>query len=505
MRYVARGMHWNPESVRDAFVEHFGDANLVLVSNRQPYVHKHGDGGITVERSAGGLTRALDPVLQAVGGTWIAWGHGDADPEVVDDHDRVGVPPENPSYVLRRIWLSKEDVERYYLGFSNQALWPLCHNILEHVRFRDRFWERYIEINDRFARAVVEEAQDDDALVWLQDYHFALAPRAIRILRPHLTLAHFWHIPWPAWETFRICPRKHALLAGLLANDLLVFHLGTFAQNFLDACAHELDAIIDWGKRTIVYRGHATQVRALPISIDTERFERMAASDDTVARIARIRKRYALEGQKVGIGVDRLDYSKGILERLEALRFLFRDNPDLRGRFTFIQVAVPTRSEIPAYQHLQERVEERIAALNDELETGGWTPIVYIDTPLPQHELAAYYRLADLAIVSSVMDGMNLVVKEFIACQDDEEPGAVCLSEFAGAFEHLDHSIRVNPFYTEGFAKDIRKALEMKVGERRRRMAAMKAEIRENTVYRWMGDFIEEAARARAVSQPQGA
>jgi trehalose 6-phosphate synthase len=497
--------HWTSQSVRDAFVDHFGGGDLVVVSNRQPYAHVHEDGGITLLRPAGGLTLALDPVLQAVGGTWVAWGHGDADREVVDAHNRVRVPPEDPAYTLRRVWLSQEDVQRYYLGFSNQALWPLCHNILEHVRFRDRNWNRYIEVNRRFAEAVAEEARGDDTLVWLHDYHLALAPKTIRELRPNLTLAHFWHIPWPAWETFRVCPRKNALVNGLLANDLLVFHLDRFTENFLDACAKELDAIIDWRKCTVVHRGHVTQVRALPISIDVERFEGMAASEETAARIARLCGRYGLEGQKIGIGVDRLDYSKGILERLDALRFLFRDNPDLKGRFTFIQIAVPTRSEIPAYQHLQERVEEQIAALNDELETEGWTPIVYISTPLPQDQLAAFYRMADVAIVSSVMDGMNLVVKEYIACQDDDDPGAVCLSEFAGAAEYLDHSIRINPFYTEGFAKDIRRAVEMDVDERRRRMAALKAEIREHTVYRWMADFIEEAARARAVSQPQGA
>lgn len=489
--------HWTPNRVRDAFAERFPESDLVIVSNRQPYAHFHEDGEIVVRRPAGGLARALDPLLQAVGGTWVAWGHGDADRDVVDEHDRVRVPPENPAYTIRRVWLSEEDVQRYYMGFSNQALWPLCHNILEHIRFRDRFWNRYIEVNQRFARAVIDEVDDDDALVWLQDYHLALAPEAIRRLRPDLTLAHFWHIPWPAWETFRVSPRKNALLNGLLCNDLIVFHLDSFAQNFLDTCAHELDSIIDWGQRTIVHRGRVTEVRALPISIDVERFEKLAASQETVARIARLRGRYGLQGKKVGIGVDRLDYSKGILERLEAIRFLFRDHPEMRGRFTFIQVAVPTRSEIPAYQHLQEKVGTEIDALNDELSTEEWTPIVYIKHRLPQDELAAFYRMADVAIISSVIDGMNLVVKEYIACQDDD-PGAVCLSEFAGAAEHIEHSIRINPYYTEGFAEDIRKAVEMDLAERRRRMAAMKADLRENTIYRWMADFIEEAANARA-------
>ncbi|MGH7572380.1 MAG: alpha,alpha-trehalose-phosphate synthase (UDP-forming) [Gemmatimonadota bacterium] len=494
---------WTAERVHDAFRTRFPDSGLAVVANRQPYSHQRHGGEIIVERPAGGMALALDPVLQAVGGTWVAWGDGDADREVVDEHDRVRVPPEDPAYTIRRIWLTQEEIERYYLGYSNQALWPLCHNILEHVRFRDRFWKTYRDVNRRFAHATIEELDGADALVWIHDYHLALAPRAIREVRSDLTLAHFWHIPWPAWETFRVCPQKAQVLEGLLANDLIGFHLESFAQNFLDTCANELDVLVDWSQRTIVYRGRATKVRALPISIDVEHFEKVAASRETAERIERIRERFRLKGRKIGIGVDRLDYSKGILERLEALRVFFRDNPGYRGGFTFVQIAVPSRGEIPAYQHLGEKVDERIAALNDDLSTDDWSPIVYIKHPLPQDELAAFYRMADVVIISSVVDGMNLVVKEFIACQGDE-PGAVCLSEFAGAADDIYHSIPINPFYTEGFAQDIRTALEMPLEERRRRMDKMKASLREHTIYRWLADFLAEAAEARASSLVHG-
>lgn len=488
------------QRVEAAFRSAFPDGQLVLVSNRQPYVHVHDESGErSVERPTGGLTLALDPLLQAVGGTWIAWGHGDDDRGVVDAHDRVRVPPDDPAYTLRRLWLSDEEIENYYLGYANQALWPLCHNVLEHVRFRDRFWTAFCQVNARFGRVAVEELAGRGGLVWFQDYHLALAPSTLRELRPDITMAHFWHIPWPAWETFRVCPQKVDLLQGLLANDLVGFHLGSFVTNFINACERELDAFVDRKKLAVVYQGHLTQVAAFPISIDVEHFESMAAEPETAARIDRIIERYDLAGQKVGIGVDRLDYSKGIIERLEAIRVLFERHPELRGRFTFIQIAVPSRTEIPAYQHLEDRVDQKIASLNADLSSADWQPIVYIKTPLPQVELAAFYRLADVAVISSIQDGMNLVVKEFVASQGSD-PGAVCLSEFAGAADELDHSIPINPFYTEGFAEDLRRALEQPLEERRARITAMKSDLRESTIYTWMADFLAAAGEARVAA-----
>jgi trehalose 6-phosphate synthase len=491
--------HIGSEHVYPAFRAAFPEGRLVVVSNRQPYVHRRSDDGrVTVERPAGGLALALDPVLRAIDGTWVAWGHGDADHDVVGTHDRVRVPPDDPAYTLRRMWLSGDEVEEYYFGFSNQALWPLCHNFLQHVKFRDRFWNAYRRVNARFARTAAEELGAGGGLVWFHDYHLALAPADLRRARPEATLAHFWHVPWPAWETFRVCPRKIALLEGLLANDLLGFHLDSFAANFLTACARELDAFVDHAKQAVYHQGHMTHVAAFPISIDVRRFEEMATSPRTAARMERIVQRFGLAGQRIGIGVDRLDYSKGIVERLEALRVLFQRHPDLVGRFTFIQIAVPSRTEIPAYQILEDEVDAKIEGLNASLGTDDWRPVVTIKDSLPQRELVAFYRLADVAVVSSIQDGMNLVVKEFVASQDPEDPGAVCLSEFAGASGELEHTLPVNPFYTEGFAGDLRRALEMPLAERRQRMRAMKAELRNSTIYDWIADFLAAAGVVRA-------
>jgi trehalose 6-phosphate synthase len=487
------------QRVYAAFRQAFPEGRLVVVSNREPYAHARDDsGGISVERPAGGLALALDPVLRALGGSWVAWGHGDADREVVDEHDRVRVPPENPEYTLRRLWLSEDEIENYYFGFSNQGLWPICHNILEHVRLRERYWNAYSEVNARFARAAAEEVGEGAGLIWFQDYHLALAPAFTRELLPDATLAHFWHIPWPAWETFRVCPWKVELLEGLLANDLLGFHLDSFANNFLTACVRELDAFVDRSKQAVVHRGQLTRVAAFPISIDVQHFEEMAESPETEARMARIVARFVLEDKRVGIGVDRLDYTKGIVERLEALRILFHRYPELVGKFTFIQIAVPSRSEIPAYQILEDEVDAKIEALNSALATDHWQPVITIKESLPQSELVAFYRLADVAVVSSIQDGMNLVVKEYVACQDMDNPGAVCLSEFAGASDELDHTLPVNPLYTEGFAEDLRRALEMPLEERRERMAEMKGDLGDNTIYTWMADSLAAAGVAHA-------
>ncbi|MFN2420992.1 MAG: trehalose-6-phosphate synthase [Gemmatimonadota bacterium] len=468
----------------------------MVVSNREPYAHARKGGKIEIDRPAGGLTSAIDPVLQSLGGTWIAWGHASADRETVDEKNRVRVPPENPAYTLRRLWLNEEEIENYYLGYSNQALWPLCHNVLEHVRFSDRHWQFYRSVNRKFAQAINDEVDDRETLVWIQDYHLALASRYLLPSRGDVVLSQFWHIPWPAWETFRVCPQKVELLEGLLGNDLLGFHLDTFVNNFLQACVLQLDAFVDWAKRSIVYQGHMTAVRALPISIDVHDFDSMARSDVTQERMERIRTKYRLDGQKVGIGVDRLDYSKGILERLDALRLLFERHPELVGKFTFLQVAAPSRSEIPAYQRLGEKVDQKIDELNELLGTDDWKPVIYVNEPVPQDQLVALYRLADVVVISSVQDGMNLVVKEFIASQGPD-PGAVCLSEFAGAAEEMDHAIRINPFHTEGFADDLYRAIRLSTKERRKRMARMKSALRQHTIYTWMADFLAAAGQVR--------
>ncbi|HEX7241573.1 MAG TPA: trehalose-6-phosphate synthase, partial [Longimicrobiaceae bacterium] len=462
------------EGLEPLFRRLFPGRRFIVVSNREPYEHRWSEevGEISVRRPAGGLTSALGPLLQALGGTWVAWGSGDADAEVVDKANRVRVPPEEASYTLRRVWLTRPDIHRYYLGFSNQFLWPLCHLRPDLTRIRSRYWERYRRVNRRFAEATLEEAKGAGAAVWVQDYHLALAPLFVRAQRPDVTLAHFWHIPWPPIEIFRLSPQAPFLLRGLLANDLMGFHLPAFADNFL-RCAHQLvGAEVDWERHTATLDGHTCRVCAFPISIDVESFRSAATAPGAEEQMARLRRRYAPGGGAVGIGVDRMDYSKGLPEKFKALELLWERYPELRERFTYVQVAVPSRSDIEAYDTLSEKVDRQVWEINDRFGTAGWRPIHLVKQSLPPERLAVLYRMADLCIVGSLQDGMNLVAKEYVASQVDGE-GVLLLSEFAGAAEEMAEAVLVNPYAPEDFALRIREALSLPAAERRRRMRAL--------------------------------
>ena len=469
------------------FRESFPGRRLLVVSNREPYEHRWSEemGEMLVRVPAGGLTSALDPLMQALGGTWVAWGSGEADAAVVDENDIVRVPPEDPTYTLRRIWLTHHDIHRYYLGFSNQFLWPLCHLRPDLTRMRGRYWERYRRVNRRFAEAVLDEVRGEQAAVWFQDYHLALAPEMVRSRRPDLALAHFWHIPWPPVEIFRLAQPGDHLLRGLLANDLLGFHLPGYAQNFL-RCAQRLPGVeIDWDAGRVTLGGHTCTVSAFPISIDVEAFQRDATAPGAEEQMRRLRDRYAPSGEKVGIGVDRLDYSKGLPEKFKALELLWDRYPEMRGRFSFVQVAVPSRTDIEAYDELTQKVERQVWEINDRFATDRWRPIHLIKQSLPASRLAVLYRLADLCIVTSLQDGMNLVAKEYVASQVDGN-GVLLLSEFAGAAEEMGLAT-INPYDPERVAVQIRDALLMPEETKRQQMQELQGSLR--SIFDWMRDI----------------
>ena len=490
---------WDARKLADFVAQRLGGQRFLMVTNREPYVHRRKKDALVCEKPAGGVTSALDPVMQVLGGTWIAWGSGDADREAVDAHSRIRVPQETPRYTLRRIWLSKEEVDGFYNGYANRCLWPLCHTLVEGLQFRRRYWEAYKIVNARYARAILEEAGDASAVVWMHDYHLSLVPRMVReATSVPLTLTFFWHIPWPAYDIFRICPQRREILEGLLANDLLGFQLPGYAHHFLECLQEELGAEASIEEDRVFYRDHTTRVRHYPISIDFEAFERWATSPRADRRILALLQDLRIQpGQRIGIGVDRLDYTKGILHRLQALDLFFARYPQYHQRFTFIQVAVPSRGLVPRYRELRRRVEAKVQEINARYGKEGWQPIVYIPRNLSQEVLAAYYRTAHLAIVSSLYDGMNLVAKEFIASQV-EGKGMLLLSEFAGAYEEIKGVIHINPYDTENFAEAIREALEMDPGEKLVRLGEMRAYLREHNIYAWMADiFRDMAALAR--------
>jgi len=487
-------MAWDKETLQQAVAEKLGGRKFIVVSNREPYIHVYADEGIRCITPASGMTVALDPVIRASGGTWIAAGLGEADRDVVDERDHVAVPPENPSYVLRRIWLSKEEEERFYYGFANEGLWPLSHIV--HVRpvFREADWQVYREVNARFAQAVLEELEEQPGFVFIQDYHFALLSRMIREKRPDVVTAQFWHIPWPNPEAFRVCPQATEILNGLLGNDILGFHIRYHCLNFMESVDRFLEARVNAETSSIIRRGHETLIRDFPISIDFESVEQRAQSSDIEKKRLAILSDHRLRSRLIAVGIDRMEYTKGIVERLDAVDRLFEKYPRFIGRFVFLQHGPFSRIHIGKYRDYNDEINRRVIEINERWRTKDWQPVILEKSHLCFDDVLAHYRAANIVLVSSIHDGMNLVAKEFVASRSDER-GVLLLSQFTGAARELDRAILINPIATEQFADAICGALEMPEEEQAERMRWMRAVVRENNVYRWAGRIINEMRR----------
>jgi len=487
---------WSPDSLRRLLHKQLTGERVIVVSNREPYIHNKEDGKTVVHRPASGLVTAVEPVMRACSGTWIAHGGGTADRETVDRHDRVMVPPEHPEYTLRRIWLTKEEEKGYYYGFANEGLWPLCH--IAHVRpiFRSGDWQQYVAINQRFADAVAKETDSDDPVVLVQDYHLALLPGMIRKTLPKATIITFWHIPWPNPESFGICPWREELLQGMLGSTILGFHTPFHCKNFLETVDRYLETRIEHESSTISHGGNLTLVESYPISIQWP-----PPWQDTQLSVeqcrAEVRKILALPpDHKIGIGVDRQDYTKGILERFRAVEKLLELHPEMIERFTFIQIAAPTRTALDDYQAFEAQVRNLAIRINQRFSKGTWQPI-YLKAEHHEPEVVnRFYRAADVCVVTSLHDGMNLVAKEFVASRDDEQ-GVLVLSQFTGAAHELHEALIVNPYHIEQTAEALYMALTMPELEQRERMLSMRALVRDFNVYRWAGRMLLDAARVR--------
>jgi alpha,alpha-trehalose-phosphate synthase [UDP-forming] len=485
---------WTREFLSEFVRTKLDGYRLIVVSNREPFQHQHINGHIECIQPASGMASALDPVMRACGGLWIAHGSGDADRETVDRFDHVEVPPQHPGYTLRRLWLSKEEEEGHYAGLSNQGLWPLCHVAFTRPLFDPDHWQIYRRVNERFAEAVLEEAGTDPTFVFIQDYHFALLPRMLRNARSNLVIAQFWHIPWPNREVFSSFPWQEEILDGLLGNDLLGFHLQHHCNNFLKTVDCSLEARVDESGSEICRGGHSTLVRPFPIGIDFDDHAELTESDEVANQMRRWRKELSLSGKLLGIGIDRLDYTKGIPERLRSLDRLLEEDPQYRGKLVFVQVAVPSRSSLPAYRQIEQEVDYLTAQINRRWGTALWRPITLLKRHYTPPEMIALHRLAQFCVVTSLHDGMNLVAKEFAASRVDED-GALVLSKFAGAAYEMKDALLVNPFSIEECANAYREALQMQPDERRRRMRKMRETVEHNNVYRWAGKFLSDLAK----------
>jgi trehalose 6-phosphate synthase len=496
---VAAESKWTADRLGVEVRARLAGSQLFVVSNREPYSHVRNGKSPHVVVPPSGLVTALEPVLNACDGTWIAHGNGDADRETVDNHDRLRVPPDDPRYTLRRVWLSKEEEAGYYYGFANEGLWPLCH--IAHTRpiFRADDWQYYQKVNQKFTDAVLQEIEGTpNPVILVQDYHFALVPLMIKEKRPDARVAIFWHIPWPNPEAFGICPWQRQLVDGLLGADLIGFHIQSHCNNFLGTVDRVVESRIDWEHVSVLRREHRTTVRPFPISVDFTEDESAEDPNKGMAYLERpaLMRSLGVDTTFVGVGVDRVDYTKGILERFLAVERFLELNPSYQGKFTFVQIGAPSRTHIKRYHDLLNEVEAEAERINWRFQSGKWKPIVFLKRQHSHEEILPYYKIANLCLVTSLHDGMNLVAKEFLAARHDER-GVLILSQFTGAARELRDALLVNPYDIDQTAQAIKFALEMEPEEKQLRMQRMRRTIREHNIYRWAASLITELCEVR--------
>lgn len=478
---------WTSERLKEFIKAYVKNRPIYVLSNREPYVHSRTDAGTAWSVPAGGVVTALNPVMEACGGMWIAHGSGSGDKNVVDENDIVKVPPDEPRYSLKRVWLTDEEVAGHYNGVSNEALWPLCH--MAHVRplFRDEDWRMYKKVNGLFAKTLLDEIRNvERPLVLVQDFHLALVPEMIKKSRPDAQIAIFWHIPWPSPAQFSICPWRKEILLGLLGADLIGFHTQQNCNNFIDTVANEIEARIDYEHFSVVRSEHRSAVRPFPISI---------AFPDTTAAIGEPSRGMlddlGIRAQRLLLGVERLDYTKGIAERFKGFEFLLAEHPEYRGVVTLLQIASPSRESVEKYKETAENITREADRINERFATRDWKPIVLEKRNYSHAQLRTLYKLADVCLVTSLHDGMNLVAKEFVAARDDEG-GVLLLSQFTGASRDLKNALIVNPYSAEEIAAALHSALIMSKTEQYRRMKSMRDSVRDYNVFRWSAEIIKE-------------
>ncbi len=486
---------WTEERLKQFVNLRLEGRSLVVVSNREPLSHVRHGNRIQAVTPASGLVTAMDPVMRACGGTWVAHGSGDADRETADARGRLGVPEDDPRYTLRRVWITPEEEQGYYYGFANEGLWPLCHIVHTRPVFRPDDWAQYLAVNRKFAATVLDEIREAESpLILIQDYHFALLPELIKAERPDARVAIFWHIPWPNFEAFGICPWQRELLTGMLGADLIGFHTQYYCNNFLETVDRTIETRINWERFAVTRGEQTTSVKPFPISV-------APGFVDEPPRISRdtLMRELGISAEFLGIGVERVDYTKGLPERFRALHWFFERYPEYRERVVFVQLGAPSRSPIPRYQELQREVEETVREVNQALQTRTWRPILYLNRHYEHRDIWAFYRHANFCMVTSLHDGMNLVAKEFVSVRDDED-GVLILSRFAGAAGELRDALIINPYDIAGTAEAIREAVEMAPEERHARMARMLHFVREHNIYWWAGLLLNDLARIPATA-----
>jgi trehalose 6-phosphate synthase len=484
---------WTAQRLKEFTKDILKGRHIVVVSNREPYIHTKQNGKINLFQPASGMVTAIEPIMFACGGTWLAHGSGNADKETVNKNDIIAVPPEDPQYNLHRVWLTAEEEKGYYNGFSNEGLWPLCHMV--HIRpiFRKEDWEEYKKVNGKFAETLLKEIKDiPKPIILIQDYHFAMLPRMIKQARPDATIGIFWHIPWPHSEAFRICPWRKELLDGMLGADLLGFHTQLHCNNFIDTVGKELESLINLEEFAVQRKDHISYIKPFPISIpfSEESLKKTPKQETSLAERQNILQKLRIKSKYIGLGVDRLDYTKGILERLQAVEYFLEKHPKFKEQFTFIQIGAPSRSAIPHYARFEKKVEQEVTRINEKLQINDWKPIVLLKKHHTHEEINQLYKIADVCLVTSLHDGMNLVAKEYIIARTDEK-GVLILSQFTGASQKLKEALIINPYNIEQTSESLYTGLTMLQSEQTKRMKRLREIVINFNVYRWSAELLK--------------
>lgn len=464
---------------------------LVIVSNREPYSVDIHENVLSFKKTAGGLVSALEPVLIEQGGQWVCWQGQQALPHHLKHQYEAEM--EQLPFSMQTVELSSSEIDHYYNGFANDLLWPLFHYFQARGNFSQALdWESYVTANQRFADKVLQ-VSSPDALIWIHDYQLLLVPEFVRQQSPEHAIGFFNHIPFPAYDVFRLLPNRREIIRGMLGSDLIGFHIRDYAEHFMD-CVRRLlpdEATVYWNEGLIEYQGRRIEIKAFPISIDVKHIEAVSNKPAVQANAKAIRQSFESMGVEfIGIGVDRLDYTKGIIERFEAIESFFETYPEFKKRVTFVQIAAPTRTKVGTYQTLREDVEQAVGRINGKLSEGTWSPIQYFYRSFTTEELMPYLVAADFALVTPLRDGMNLVAKEYCAAQGNNN-GVLVLSELAGAADQLKSALSINPYDQPRYVRRLHQALTMTSVEKKRRMADLRQHIAQYDIHQWVRDYLD--------------
>jgi trehalose 6-phosphate synthase len=425
--------------------------------------------------------------MQRQKGIWVAWGSGNADFMVCGPENKVIVPEEEPQYALKRIQLTTKEIENYYHGFSNSVLWPLFHLFIEKVHPQQDYWNTYQKVNKKFAHTVLSEMKKDE-FIWIHDYHLSLVPYFIRKEKPDAKIAFFWHIPWPPWEVFGSLPQRDDLLKGLLSSDFIGLHTKSYVKNFIDCALKNETVHLNRKENILLSEDKKTKIRPIPLGISYSDFADSVLSKNAIKKAKRLKKMH--KNRNIILGLDRLDYTKGILDRLKAYESFLEQYPEFKEKIVLVQIASPSRNKIDEYCAMKKEIDEAVGNINGRFGNEEWTPVIYFSRRMTQQSLLAYYKAADVSLITPLRDGMNLIAKEYAASKDDD--GVLILSEFAGAAEELNDAILVNPFDVQKTAGAIKTAIEMPAEEKKQRFQSMKQKVKDRDSDWWLNSFLKE-------------